>query len=233
MLGAALPAQDGALVFSIDGRFTGMTVVEQAVPALARPPALLAQADRLSRGSPPPPLDLGVEVQELTPALATATGATSGVVVTHVHPRGPAAGKLAVTDVLHTLGDQPITSPDGLRVLLSRVSPGVALDVRLIRSGKSLDASLVPVRGGEAATGTGLVLRGVPRQGAAVVEVRPGSPASLAGIRAGDLVAYLGREPAPAPARVTRAFQELERGGTLVLGLWQPEGHRVVVLRKP
>ena len=233
MLGAALPAQDGALVFSIDGRFAGMTVVEQAVPALAPPRALLAQADRLSRGSPPAPFDLGVEVQELTPALAAATGAASGVVVTHVDPRGPAAGKLEVTDVLQALADQPVPSPDALRVLLSRVVPGTTFELGLVRGTNALRVAVVAAPAADEPPDTGLVLRLVARDGAEVLDVRPGSPASIAGIRVGDVVAYLGREKAPTPARLARAFRELERGETLLLGMRLSEGYRVVALRKP
>jgi len=234
VLGAALPAQDGALVFSIEGGFAGMAVVEQTVPALAPPEALLPHADRLSRGSPPPPVDLGFEVQELTPALAAAAGAKAGVVVTHVDSRGPAAGILQVTDVLDGLSDQPIASPDGLRVLLARVSPGATARFRLVRGGEELEVSVVakppPPEGSR---DSGLVLHLLPREGAEVLEVRAGSPASMAGIRPGDLVAYLGSKPAPTPVRIARAFQELAPGGTLVLGVRQQEGHRVVVLRKP
>ena len=235
MLGAALPAQEGALVFSIEGRFVGMTVIEQGVPALAPPEALLAQVERLARGSPAPPVELGIEVQALTPVVAAASGAARGVVVAHVEPRGPAHAILQVTDVIERVGDQPVTSPDGLRVLLSRVSAAAPLTLGLVRRGKRLEVSVAsrapPAT--EVPADTGLLLRVAPREGALVLDVRAGSPASAAGIRAGDLVAYIEGRPAPTPRQVTQAFAALPPRGLLLLGVRQREGHRVVALRKP
>ena len=235
LLGAALPAQEGALVLSLEGRLLGMTIVEQGVPALVPPEALRAAARRLAKGSPEPPPDPGIAVQELTPAVAEALGVERGVLVTDVEARGPAHGTLQVTDVIEAVADEPVASPDALRVQLARQPPGEAIAFRVVRGGERLEVSLAaPAAAAQDAPGdSGLQLALVRGEGARVVEVAPDSPASDSGIRPGDLVTHIGSAAAPTPARIRQEYAALPEGGILLLGVRQAEGPRVVALRKP
>jgi S1-C subfamily serine protease len=120
-------------------------------------------------------------------------------------------------------------------VALAGIEAGARVELRIARAGERLDLTVEAraPRSAEAREGTGLTLRSVPRQGALVVDVVKGSPASLAGIRSGDLVAYLGTRPAPTPAQVFRAFEQLPAEGVLFLSVRRDEGHHVVSVRKP
>jgi S1-C subfamily serine protease len=233
LLGAALPAQDGALVLSLEGRLLGMTIVEQGVPALVPPELLLAAARRLARGSPDPSPVLGIAVQALTPAVAEVLQATRGVLVTAVEPRGRAREALQVTDVIEAVGEEPVASPDALSVSLARLPEGGPISLRVVRGGEPLEVTLEARPPADESGGHGLRLASVRGEGARVLEVAPASPASDAGIRPGDLVAYLGSAAAPTPTRIQRAYAALPEGGILLLGLRQTEGPRVVALRKP
>ena len=51
---------------------------------------VLAEADRLVATPPGPTGTIGIEVQDLTPAVASVTGAAAGVVVTWVDAEAPA-----------------------------------------------------------------------------------------------------------------------------------------------
>lgn len=234
LLGAALPTQEGALVFSLEGRLLGMTIVEQGVPGLVPPEGLLSRARSLAGGSPEPPVNLGIAVQALMPALAEALDVTDGVVVTDVESRGPADGVLVVTDVIEAVGEAPVSSPDALHVRLSGIKAQAPVALRIVRGGKRLEVSLVAraAAGADALGGSGLALAATRGEGSRVLDVRAGSPASAAGIRAGDVVTYLGSTPSPTPAQVNRAFGALPSGGILLLGVRQAEGSRVVALRK-
>jgi S1-C subfamily serine protease len=235
LLGATLPAQEGALVISLQGRLLGMTIVEQGVPALVPHEVLLAAARRLERGSPDSPPDLGIDLQALTPALAHALGTTTGALVADVDARGPAGGRLQVTDVIEAVGDAPVASPDAFRVQLARQVRGEPVVLRIVRGGERMDVSLVPPppAPGAPPVDSGLVLTPVRGEGARVVEVAAGSPASDSGIRPGDLVAYLGNAASPTPDRIRRAYAALAHGESLLLGIRQAEGARVVAIRKP
>ena len=235
LLGAALPAQDGALVLSLEGRLLGMTIVEQGVPALVPPELLLSAARRLALGSPEPPPLLGIAVQALTPAVAEALQATRGVLVTAVEPGGRARGALQVTDVIEAVGEKPVASPDALSASLARLPGGDPVLLRVLRGGEPLEVTLAarPPAADDGSGGHGLRLASVRGEGARVLDVAPASPASDAGIRPGDLVAYLGSAAAPTPTRIQRAYAALPEGGILLLGLRQTEGPRVVALRKP
>ncbi|MBI5548017.1 MAG: PDZ domain-containing protein, partial [Deltaproteobacteria bacterium] len=69
--------------------------------------------------------------------------------------------------------------------------------------------------------------------GAVVREVKPGSAASQAGIRAGDVILKLNDVNIHAPGNLTRAFNRLESGGVARVVLRRDGQTHFLALRKP
>jgi serine protease DegQ len=91
---------------------------------------------------------LGVEVQTLTPALASQLGLTSGTrgaAVAGIVPDGPAASSgLRRGDVIQAVDGAPVIAAEGLTRALSGLSPGDKVTVRVVRPGgvTSIDVTL-------------------------------------------------------------------------------------------
>nr|KAH0474798.1 MAG: hypothetical protein KVP17_004581 [Porospora cf. gigantea B] len=85
---------------------------------------------------------LGLEVQELTPSLAHSFGlsAPQGVVVAAVLRDGPAArAGLRPGDILTAIGGKRLLDARLAMADIAAVKPGNALELRLLRDGKTLD----------------------------------------------------------------------------------------------
>lgn len=225
----------GALVFSTEGRLAGLAIEHAGRPAILPAEALIRAADRLLREGSRNGGWLGVEVQELTPAVALAAGASGGVMVTWVDPRGAAAEKLAVTDVIETIGDEVVAGLEHWEARLARLAAGDSLVLRVRRRGEVREIQLTA--GGAPPTLSeahllGLTMRAVPRIGVEVVRVDPGSAAARAGIEAGDVMTLIGEIERPTPAQVTRAFQATPEDRPLLVGVTRGDRRRVLALGK-
>jgi len=175
-----------------------------------------------------------VEVQALTPAVASVAGATGGVVVTWVDPRGAAADKLVVTDVIETIADEVVVTLEHWEARLARLAAGDSLVLRVRRRGEVREVHLTagepPAQ--SAAHLLGLTMRTIPRIGVEIVRVDPGSAAARAGIEAGDVMTLIGEVERPTPAQVTRAFLAAAEDRPLLVGVTRGDRHRVLALRK-
>jgi serine protease Do len=164
---------------------------------------------------------LGVQIQDLTPDLASSFGyeGTDGVLVTQVMEDTPAqkAGMQA-EDIIRRFDDQPVANVTELRSQVAATRPGSVADVEVHRKGRSktLHVSIGELDGGEdggkpkavpAVLDMGLSIRtltpDVARragfddefEGVLVTGVEPLSPASRAGLRRGDVIlAVQGKE---------------------------------------
>jgi serine protease Do len=212
---------------------------------------LLRDAQRLQARGPAPAVDLGIEVQSLTPSLAAVTRATSGVVVAHP---GRHDG-LQTGDVVEAMGGMPIRSVRDWRVRVARLDPAATVMLDVVRGGErrsvtlsanlsanpsaavpaapsatasSATASATPSAQQAPARALGLTMQAVSRVGSEVILVDADSVAALAGVRPGDVILSVGDIGAPSPAQVTRAFDT--RDGPVLAGIRRGTGHRVVVL---
>ncbi|HXE79615.1 MAG TPA: PDZ domain-containing protein, partial [Vicinamibacterales bacterium] len=180
---------------------------------------------------------IDVRLQPLDPALAAATGARTGAVVTHVAPDGPAAGALVPGDVIVAVAGRPVDSPVPALLEIARYAPGspVPLDVRRNRERMQITvrprAITAPVPA-EASTQLGAALR--PEAGGSRVQaVTPGSAAAGAGLERGDLITWIGTAERPTPQHVAAAWQSLPAGRWLMAGIVRSDAPLVVALRKP
>jgi len=233
----ALPADNdfkaGALLFTTDGAFAG--IVTRAGGALALVPGDLVSynVDRLRRQGRREYGWLGVETQEL-PSGVLLPG-QAGLVVTRVDPEGPAATHLTVGDVIVGVGDASAASHEHWLTRTARMAAGDTVQLRVARGDTIETVTLTAAAPQSTAVeprALGLTLRAVPRRGAEVLRVEPGSAAALAGIEAGDVIVSVGGRPAPGPADVRRVFAEAGSDRSLVVAVARGADHRVLVIDK-
>jgi serine protease Do len=223
-----------------------------AIPInLAREVALqLVASGRVQRGF------LGVTLQDLTDDLRVQFGASQGALVAEVAPDGPASrGGLRGGDVIVRVDGAAVADSRHLQRAVNRLAPGreVALDV--LRNGRSQVLRVkLGVRPGPAtrngaeetaATDDG-VLDGVTvadltsevrealhlpagLAGAVITEVAPDSASAAAGLRPGDVITELDRQPV-ATADEAVHLSAIIKGPKVMVRLWRGGGSHYVVV---
>lgn len=224
----------GSFVFTTDALLAGLVVDLEGRTAIVPGPVLLAEANRLLAAGDHVPGEFGFEVQALTPAVAKATGAATGVVVTWVDPDGPSADTLTAGDVLEAVDGEALSSPLQWRAREARMPAGGAVTVRFRRGDAVQDVPLAaaPARAAPAVTTLGLTLRSVPGTGSLVAEVETDSIAERAGLRAGDIITMAGEAKAPSPAGVRRTYERAPAGTAILVGFIRSGSHAVTALEK-
>jgi hypothetical protein len=221
-----------AFVFTTSGEIAGLVVREPNGLAIIPWDTVVAEADQIrERGAPA--ADLGVEVRPLSASLARATGASRGVVVAWVDPRGPMAKRIAVGDVIESLNAQAILHTRDWEVASSRLPAGNAtLGVR--RRGKSLDlqVTLPATTVSDASESLGLSMKDVPGIGTTVLRIEPRSAGNAAHLQEGDIITLAGDITAPTAAQISNAFRSARSGEAIVLAMTRGRTHLVVGLVK-
>lgn len=224
----------GSFVFTRDALLAGLVIDHGGRRAIVPGEVLLAETERLLVRRVSAPGHLGIEVQSLTPPVARATGAESGVVVTWVDAGGPSAGTVAAGDILEAVNGEVLLTPLHWDTRAVRLAAGETIALRVRRGGESHDVALVaaPPPPRPANPSLGLTLRGIAGTGAAVVRVVPGSPADRAGLLAGDVITRMADIGAPSPAQIRRTFDASSNGQALLIALTRGDTHRVTALEK-
>ena len=179
---------------------------------------------------------LGVRIQDLDPKMAQAFDLPDarGALVSSVQPDSPAADAgLELGDVIIGMEGTKFDDARELRLGIAAEQPGSTLRLAVIRNG---DERTIPVRLGEfpeenpgrersshrGSSSMGLsvdeLTPAVARQlylptgtrGVVVVNVKPGSPASEAGLRRGDVIREVARKPVVGVADFHRALRETD-----------------------
>jgi len=236
----ALPADaaltTGTVLFTEQDELVGIVAAYEGGRAVVPSRALLAAAERLLEAPQKMPADAGIDVDTLTPRLAKATGADSGVVVTWVNPDGGAAALLRAGDVITSVDGAAIATPEQWRVRAARASGGDTLALVVTRAGAQQTVQLaVPPAAPPPETSAsrlGLTLRTDARVGAEVTRVERGSAGDAAGIAAGDLVTAIGSIDAPTPAQVRSAFASLAPGDSVIVAVRRGGAHRVMAIQR-
>ena len=179
---------------------------------------------------------LGVQMQSVTPAMATAlhlpTTDKGGALVAQVEPDSPAAkAGLQPGDVIRAVDGKSVADPRDLALDVADIHPGSAAKLDLLRDGKtqtvgvtvaSMKNDAVAARddgAGQEQQGVGVALAALSPElrdqldlparihGAVVADVKPDSPAAEAGIRQGDVIVGVGSETVASPGDVRTAIR--------------------------
>jgi Do/DeqQ family serine protease len=167
---------------------------------------------------------IGVGVQDVTPELKAAMGLSvdAGAIVTQVAPGSSAAqAGIKQGDVIVRVDDKEVASAASLRVMVGFKNIGDTTRVELLRRGErktvSVRISEPPAPKVDAAHGVdllkGATFSSIPPenplfgkiQGVLIVKIAPGSPASFAGIQAGDIVLSVNQQPVTTVEELTQA----------------------------
>jgi len=171
-----------------------------------------------------------------------------GAIVSDVAPDSPASeAGVERGDVIVEVDDQPIEDARALQLRIARSSPGEKVNLTMIRDGRSDSISVElgeadsdkPVAAGQFPSGGELGLTVQPltdqiaRQlglkdvsGVVVTAVEPGSPAAEAGLRRGDVVEEVSRNPVTSVGQFKSA---LRKAGDVVLLLVNRGGQALFV----
>ena len=189
---------------------------------------------------------IGVTVQEVTPAIAKAIGlkGPQGALVSEVKPGSPAekAG-LHSGDVILDINGTPIDESNQLRMIVSMMNPEQTVKLKVFRDGQTRDMttriSEMPEQRTERASrengggGSKSALDGVSvddldaqtahqlglpagTRGAVVTDVDPASPAAASGLKQGDVIQEVNRQPVANAQDFSRALHK-SNGDSLLL----------------
>ncbi|HEU0178001.1 MAG TPA: DegQ family serine endoprotease [Blastocatellia bacterium] len=197
---------------------------------------------------------LGVMIQPVTPEIAKAFNLPDarGALVGEVTPDGPAArAGIAQGDVITELNGVRVDDSRELRLKISQLAPGSAIRLNLLRDGNPREISITlgelpnekeAVSGGkpESDSPDGLSVGNLTPQiarqlelqsnasGVVVTDVQDGSRADDAGLRRGDLIQQVNRQPVNNVAEFERAMKQ--NSGKSALLLVNRNGHTSFVV---
>ncbi len=191
---------------------------------------------------------LGVLIQDLTPELARAFGlkGTEGAVIARVLP-GSAAEKAGIQqgDVVVEANGHPIRSGADLRNAIGLVRAGEPIRLEIVRDGrrKTIQARVGDPNRAKAAGEqlspklAGALLGPIPArhplhgrvEGVAILEVKRGSPAWQAGLRAGDVIVSANRRPVARVSDLRKALHNTDTTSLLLHVLRGQEAFYVVI----
>ena len=204
---------------------------------------------------------LGVTIQTVTADVAANLGlpAARGAIVSSVSPGSPAeAAGLKRGDVIVALNDQPVVDSNALRNQVASTAPGSNVSLTLLRDGRETKVQLrlteLPARTAEGeAEGSvpdsggsgrfGLTLEpltpdvasrlglGANEQGLVVTRIDPAGSASEAGVRQGDVIQEVNRQPVRTVQEFNAATQR--SGARPVLVLLNRRGNVIYLTLRP
>jgi len=186
---------------------------------------------------------LGIVPQDVTPAMAKAFGEKEahGALVGDVSPDSPAQRSgLQKGDIILELNGKPVENANQLRMSVSMMSPDASVTLKVFRSGAEREMSVklaeLPVKEASVrddSNGPKSVLSGISvedldaqtaRQigvpattaGVVVTEISPSSPAVDSGLRRGDVIQEVNRQPVKNTSDFERAMRN-SKDSTLLL----------------
>jgi serine protease Do len=203
---------------------------------------------------------LGISMNDVTPENASFFNLkdASGAIVAQVTPDSPAArAGLKSGDVIVELNGHKIVDGSALQVAVSQDQPGQTIALGILRNGQPMTLNVKVGEyqkpgtqvaenapgGRQGNTGKlGLAVDdldqdarqqlNVPSEvkGAAVAQVRPGSPAEDAGLQPGDVIVEVNRKPVTSAEQFANAVKATPSGKDMLLLVWSKgnNSYRVV-----
>ncbi len=200
---------------------------------------------------------LGIVIQDLSDELAPGFGVAprSGVLVSDVMKDSPAeTAGVRAGDIIVEFGGQPIRELPELQRRVAATPPGQAVPLTVLRDKKptrltvkigEMPGEETVVAAAPAVEGWGLTVGALTAEfvsryelttteGVVVTEVARGGPADRAGIREGDAILQVNRQPIRSVQEFQQALQKV-KPGEMVLAYLQRGGGRneYVVLKRP
>jgi serine protease Do len=184
---------------------------------------------------------LGVVVQPLTADLAESFNMdkNKGALVADVDATGPAArAGIQKGDIIVNFDGKDITEMNELPLLVAQTPIGKKAEVTIVRGGKTLSKKVTIEElqesktyassesgaeegfGMEVSTLTAALARAYKitgKTGVVVTQVAPGSPADEAGMKEGDLILEVNREPVQNMEQYANAVNKRKSGGKILL----------------
>ncbi|PDT81640.1 Do family serine endopeptidase [Sinorhizobium sp. BJ1] len=171
---------------------------------------------------------IGISVQDLTPDLAEALRIeeSSGAVVGSVEQNSPAAhAGLQAGDVILAVNNRKITGSADLRnrIGLAQIGSQVEIEYLRDRARKTVTMRIEPASAKAGAEAIPAPLQGAQFQDAAgnvvVSNIEEGSAAERSGLRMGDVIVAVNRQPIATVAELAAALKDA--GGTIALDLFR------------
>jgi Do/DeqQ family serine protease len=201
---------------------------------------------------------LGVMIQDVTPVLAKEfkLNEPKGALVGEVEPKGPAAkAGFKDGDVVIDFNGKPVNDSRHLKLMVGETKPGSTVPVKILRDGssKTLEVTVQELPGGDKlaqnsgpATSDNGTLNGVTvadldqqaRQefkvpdtvkGAIITEVQEDSPAAEAGLKPGDVIQEINRQPVKTAEEAVN-MTEHTKDKVSLLRIWSNGGSHYVVV---
>jgi len=198
---------------------------------------------------------LGVMIQPVTPEIAQSFGLqeTTGALVGDVVKDGP-ADKAGIKrgDVVVALNGQSVDTANTLRNLVAQTDVKKTVSVGVMRNGKAetVQVTIGEQPAGEQATAAasenadkfGLTVQELTPQladrlgytdehGVVIADVKSGSPAEEIGLRQGDLIKEINRQPVESLAEYQKAMSALEKDEGLLLLVQRGDNTYYVVVK--
>lgn len=193
---------------------------------------------------------LGIEPDDLTPAISDVYGVKNGALVKSVTP-GEAADKAGVkaTDVITKINGKDISDALGLRQAIQALAPGTTVKLTVMRDKTE---KVIPVKLSEAPSGTedtsqpaageklGLAVQSLTPslakqlgysaslKGVVVKSVTGGGAADRAGIQENDIITKINTTPVTDAASYNSAVKGLKSGGTAILVVTRDAGTAIL-----
>jgi serine protease Do len=197
---------------------------------------------------------LGIQIQELTADLAKALGvapSTTGVLVSRVLEGSPAAkAGLKAGDIIVEYDGQAVGRPHELSERVAATAIGTSVTLKVLRTGQATTLSATtagmemtgPPAEGPKTGRFGLALmpltpeiaehlRIAEQQGLIVHAVRKGSVADLAGLRRGDVITEVNRQPLTNVEQLRSALEQATSDKPAVLLVLRDGRPRYVTVR--
>ena len=224
----------GSFLFTNSAELAGLVITYRGALAIVPGGIVLAEAERLLAAPPGPAGAIGVEVQDLTPPVASVAAASGGVVVAWVEADGAGSKQLMAGDVIEAVDGRALATRQHWDVRVARLSVGETLSLRVRRGGEIREVALVAnaPAAQPASRSLGLTLRGRTKIGAEVVRIERGSAAARAGLALGDVITLVADVSAPTPAQVRRSYASMGPGERVMVAVTRGDNHFVTTLER-